>query len=173
MTSTQDPESRRIAAALALFGAAVLVGLTGQVALAGEFRAGAISVEQPWSRATPGGAKVAAGYLTIKNDAATPDRLVSAKVEVAGRAEIHEMSMSDGVMRMRPLPEGLVVPANGSVALAPGSSHLMLLDLKRPLQDGETFSGTVTFEKAGTLDVIFDVRGMGAKAPEANEHQHH
>ncbi|MGB6428445.1 MAG: hypothetical protein WBF11_10105, partial [Methyloceanibacter sp.] len=73
MTSTQDPESRRIAAALALFGAAVLVGLTGQVALAGEFRAGAISVEQPWSRATPGGAKVAAGYLTIKNDAATPD----------------------------------------------------------------------------------------------------
>jgi len=173
MTSTQDPESRRIAAALALFGAAVLVGLTGQVALAGEFRAGAISVEQPWSRATPGGAKVAAGYLTIKNDAATPDRLVSAKVEVAGRAEIHEMSMSDGVMRMRPLPEGLVVPANGSVALAPGSSHLMLLDLKRPLQDGETFSGTLTFEKAGSVDVTFDVRGIGAKAPEANEHQQH
>ena len=173
MTSTQDPESRRIAAALALFGAAVLVGLTGQVALAGEFRAGAISVEQPWSRATPGGAKVAAGYLTINNDAAIPDRLVSARVEVAGRAEIHEMSMSDGVMQMRPLPEGLAVPANGSVALAPGSSHLMLLDLKQPLKDGETFSGTVTFEKAGTLDVIFDVRGMGAKAPEANEHQHH
>jgi len=173
MTSTPHPELRRIAAAFAVFAVSALAGLTGQAALAEEFKAGAISVEQPWSRATPGGAKVAAGYLTIKNDAAIPDRLVSARVEVAGRAEIHEMSMNDGVMQMRPLPEGLAVPANGSVALAPGSSHLMLLDLKRPLRDGETFSGTLTFEKAGTVDVTFAVRGIGAKAPEANEHQQH
>lgn len=172
MTSTPHHRLRRIAASLAVFGVSPLVGLTGQAALA-EFKSGAISIEQPWSRATPGGAKIAAGYLTIKNDAAIPDRLVSVSVDVAGRAEIHEMSMSDGVMQMRPLPEGLAVPANGSVALAPGSSHLMLLDLKRPLKDGETFSGILTFEKAGTVDVTFDVRGMGAPAPEANEHQHH
>ena len=156
-----------------MLGISALVVLTGREALAEEFKTGSISIEQPWSRATPGGAKVAAGYLTIKNSAATPDKLVSATVDVAGRAEIHEMSMTGGVMKMRSLPDGLPVPANGSVALAPASTHLMLLDLKQPLKQGEAFSGTLTFEKAGTVDVTFDVLGLGASAPAANRHQHH
>jgi periplasmic copper chaperone A len=134
-------------------------------ASAHEFKAGAITVEHPWSRATPGGAKVAVGYLAISN-AGEADRLVAATAEVAGRAEIHEMAVKDGVMTMRPVPGGIPVPAGGKVALKPGSYHLMLLDLKRALKPGEQFAGTLTFEKAGPVAVTFAVQPIGATAPE-------
>ena len=106
-------------------------------AIAAEFKAGDIAVEAPWSRATPGGAKVGAGYLTIKNGGAAPDRLVSATADIAERTEIHEMSMSDGMMKMRQVSDGVAVPAGGSVALAPNGYHLMFLGLKKPLTEGE------------------------------------
>jgi periplasmic copper chaperone A len=141
--------------------------------LAHEFKTGSITVEHPWSRATPGGAKVAAGYLTIKNDGTEPDRLVSATAEIAGHTGIHQMSMKDGVMEMRELKDGLPVPADASVKLEPNSYHLMFTGLKKPLQEGEEFSGTLTFEKAGTLDVTFDVEGIGAGSPAPDEHEHH
>jgi copper(I)-binding protein len=162
----------RIAGALAVFAISALAILAGKAAHADEFKGGEISVEQPWSRATPGGATVGAGYLTVTNGSATPDRLLSATTEVAGRTEIHEMSMNNGMMQMRPLPDGIEVPANGSIALEPGASHLMLLDLKQPLKEGDRFSGTLTFEKAGPLDVTFEIRGIGAKAAGDGEHHH-
>jgi periplasmic copper chaperone A len=142
-------------------------------AIAAEFKAGDIAVEAPWSRATPGGAKVGAGYLTIKNGGAAPDRLVSATVDIAERTEIHEMSMSDGMMKMRQVSDGMAVPAGGSVALAPNGYHLMFLGLKKPLTEGGTFTGTLTFEKAGTVAVTFEVKGIGASATEPSAHQHH
>src|SRR6476619_7309099 len=95
----------------------------------------------------------------------SPDRLVSVTAEIAGRTGIHQMGMSDGMMQMREVTEGLPIPANGSVALEPGSYHLMFMDLKRPLKEGETFSGTLTSEKAGRVDVTFEVEGLGATAP--------
>lgn len=133
-----------------------------QAALAQEFEGGELTLDHPWSRATPAGAKVAGGYLVIRNAGAEPDRLVSAASEISGRAEIHEMAVKDGVMTMRRLADGLAVPAKGEVALKPGSYHLMFLELKRPLKQGETFAGTLTFEKAGTVDVIFDVGSIAA-----------
>jgi periplasmic copper chaperone A len=141
--------------------------------LAHEFKTGSITVERPWSRATPGGAQVAAGYLTIENDGTEPDRLVSATAEIAGHTGIHQMSMKDGVMEMRELKDGLPVPADGSVKLEPNSYHLMFTGLKKPLQEGEVFSGTLTFKKAGTLDVTFEVEGIGAGGPTPDEHEHH
>jgi hypothetical protein len=165
------PPLRRAAAAMAVAGL-VAGAASGRDACAAEFKAGDISIEQPWSRATPGGAKVASGYLTIKNNAATPDRLVSATAEIAGRAEIHQMSMTDGMMKMRQLTDGLPIPAEGSVALEPASYHLMFVDLKKPLKEGETFSGTLAFAKAGTVEVTFEVRGTGAAAPDEGAHQH-
>jgi len=161
----------RIIGALAALGVSALVVLAGEAA-ADEFKAGEISVQQPWSRATPGGATVGAGYLTITSGAETPDRLVSVSAEIAGRAEIHRMEMAHGVMKMRPLPEGVEIPAHGSVALVPGAYHVMLFDLKRPLKEGDSFPATLTFEKAGPLDVTFKVEGFGAKTPPV-EHQHH
>jgi periplasmic copper chaperone A len=161
-----------LCAALAVI-AIITVIASGREALAAEFKAGDITVKTPWSRATPGGAKVAAGYLVIENSADTPDRLVSATTEIAGRTEIHQMSMTDGMMKMRHVTDGVTVPAHGSVALEPSSYHLMLLDLKRPLKEGETFAGTLTFEKAGTVDVTFEVKGLGAAAPDEGAHQPH
>lgn len=138
-----------------------------------EFKVGAIEIEDPWSRATPGGASVAAGYLTLKNKGDAPDRLVAATAEIAGSTSIHEMSMADGVMQMRPLPDGVVVPAGGEVALKPGSYHFMFMDLKRSLKEGETFAATLTFEKAGSVAVTFMVEKPGASAPAAPEHEGH
>lgn len=144
---------------------------TSQAAFAHEFKAGDIHLDHPWSRATPGGAKVAGGYIVIRNVGAQPDRLISATSEISGRTEIHEMAVKDGVMTMRPLADGLAIPANDEVALKPGSYHLMFLDLKRSLKEGETFPGTLTFEKAGTVNVTFDVSAIGASG-EAGDHSH-
>jgi copper(I)-binding protein len=142
------------------------------IAFAQEVEAGAIGVEHPWSRATPGGAKVAAGYATLTNSGATADRLVAAASEIAESAEIHEVRMVEGVMQMRPVPEGVIVPAGGEVALKPGSYHLMFFGLKRPLLEGESFAVTLAFEHAGKIDVTFAVEGTGAQAPSSSEHHH-
>jgi copper(I)-binding protein len=152
------------------FLAVVCAAVTAAETHAAEFKAGAITVEQPWSRATPGGAQVGSGYLTIKNSGDSPDRLVSASTEVAARTEIHEMSMAGGIMKMRELTEGVPVPGQGSVTLEPGAIHLMLLDLKRPLKEGESLAGTLNFERAGTVNVTFEVKGIGAAAPMPGDH---
>lgn len=147
----------------------LLLALSAGVA-ALEFKAGEIEVEHPWSRQTPGGAQVAAGYVVIRNQGASPDRLVSAAAEVAGHTEIHEMAVADGVMTMRSLPDGVEIPANGEVVLKPGGRHLMFLELKRPLKKGESFSGSLVFEKAGTVKVSFSVAAMGATEPDHEGH---
>jgi len=162
----------RLAALLAVAGI-VAVGAPGHDAFASEFKVGAITIETPWSRATPGGAKVAAGYLTIKNGAPAPDRLVSVTADIAGSAGIHQMSMTDSMMKMRELTDGLPIPSQGSVALEPACYHLMFEYLKRPLKEGETFPATLTFEKAGPVSVTFEVRGTGAAAQDQADHQHH
>jgi periplasmic copper chaperone A len=137
-----------------------------------EATAGSIAVENAWSRATPAGAAVGAGYLTIKNDGSAPDRLMAASAAIAGQTEIHQMSMEGGVMKMRRLPDGLTVPAKGSVTLDPNGYHLMFMQLKGPLKEGEDFKGSLTFEHAGTLDVTFHVQGMGTMSPDASGHDH-
>lgn len=69
------------------------------VANADEIKAGDLVVTQAWSRATPKGAKTGAGYLTIENKSSTPDRLIGGSTDVAGKVEIHEMAMSNGVIK--------------------------------------------------------------------------
>jgi periplasmic copper chaperone A len=154
----------RFLRAAAVLVAALIVS-PNLVALAKDFTAGAITIERPWSRATPSGAKVAAGYFTMKNTGEAPDRLLTATADIASHTAIHQMSMSDGMMQMRELNDGLAIPAQGSVTLEPHSYHLMFEDLKRPLKQGDTFSGILTFEKAGPVSVTFDVKGLGATSP--------
>jgi copper(I)-binding protein len=148
------------------FGLALLalfVTLAGpRAVLAHEFKVGDLEIEHPWSRATPAGATVAGGYFTIINGGSAPDRLLSISSDVSEKAELHEMGVKDGVMTMRPVAGGLEVPAGGKVALSPGGYHLMFIGLKRQPKQGEKFAATLTFEKAGTVDVEFAVEGMGA-----------
>lgn len=157
---------RRIYAEEVLAAAAfatLLLTLSVQALTAHEFKAGAIEIDHPWTRATPDGASVGAGYLVLKNEGSTPDRLVSATAVVAQRVEIHEMAVTNGVMTMRPLPDGLPVPAKGTVTLKPGSYHLMFMGLKQPLKQGTTIDGSLTFEKAGTVPVQFVVDAIAAQ----------
>lgn len=138
-------------------------------ALAHEYKVGAIVIEHPWSRATPGGAKVGGGYFVLQNKGEA-DRLVSvAAPSISDKVQIHEMATSDGVMKMRLLPDGVAVPAGGEVAFKPGGYHVMFMDLKQPLKKGDKVKATLTFEKAGTADVEFNVEDIGAPAP---EHHH-
>jgi copper(I)-binding protein len=136
----------------------------GQSATSGAatFKLGDLTVTSPWTRATPGGAKIAGGYLKITNNGATSDRFVGAKSEEADHLEIHEMSMSEGVMKMRPLPNGLEIKPGETVELKSGGYHLMFVDIKLPFKQGDTIKATLQFEKAGSLDVKFSVRALGA-----------
>lgn len=132
------------------------------------FRAGSIAVDTPWLRETPPGAQVAGGYMTITNTGTTPDRLTAATLEGAGRVEVHEMSMVDNVMRMRPLPGGLEIRPGATVALQPSGLHIMAQDLRRKFSAGEKVKGTLSFEKAGDVAIEYAVRPIRG----GGEHQH-
>jgi copper(I)-binding protein len=150
---------RNVLAGLAL--AAVTLGSVHAASAHGA-KVGAIDIGHPWARATAPGAKVAGGYAKLTNTGSEPDTLVSATCEVAGRVEIHEMAVVDGIMKMRPLPAGLPVAPGATVELKPGSYHIMLMDLKRGLTQGEMVKGSLTFAKAGTVAVEFAVEAMAA-----------
>lgn len=148
---------------MAMFILLALFAMTNSL-FAHEFKSGDIVVEHPWSRATPAGAKVAAGYLIITNNGSTPDRLIAVSGEIAGKTEVHEMAVDDkGVMTMRPV-EGIEIPPGSSVELKPGGYHIMFLQLSKPAMEGQPFKGSLTLEKAGTIDVEFAVEKMGAPA---------
>src|ERR1700709_1335139 len=145
---------------------------SGQGAMSGvaTFKLGDLTVTSPWTRATPGGAKIAGGYLKITNNGTSADRFVGAKSEATDHVEIHEMSMSDGIMRMRPSPDGLEIKPGETVELKSGGYHLMFMDLKQPLKQGDSFKATLQFEKAGSLDVNFNVNALGATSGNAPQH---
>ena len=143
-----------------------LLALTGTAA-AHDYEVGALTIKHPWSRATPKGASVAGGYMTITNTGTTPDRLIGGSVEAAKRFEIHEMSMEGGVMKMRELPKGLEIAPGATVELKPGSYHVMMMNLSKQFMQGDKVKGSLTFEKAGKVDVEFSVEAVGG-APQGN-----
>jgi periplasmic copper chaperone A len=142
--------------------AALLIGFVAPALAQGTDNT-SITVEQPWARATPTGAKTGAAYMTLDNKSGTADRLTGASSDVADKLQIHEMKVENGVMQMREVPDGLPIPAGGSVVLKPGSYHVMLIGLKKPLTAGEKIPLTLTFEKAGNISVTVPVQAMNAK----------
>jgi periplasmic copper chaperone A len=121
-----------------------------------------IKVEQPWARATPAGATTGAVYMTLANETHTADRLTAASSDVAGTAQIHQMSVVNGVMKMRQLVNGLAIPAGGSVTLKPGGYHVMLIGLKKQLMAGQTLPLTLTFADGGKISITVPIRPIGA-----------
>jgi copper(I)-binding protein len=148
-------------------GAALLACLLAAPAGAEDVKAGDLVITQAWSRATPGGAKIGSGYLTIENKGSAPDRLTGGSADVADKVQIHEMATTNGVMTMRPLDNGLTIEPGKTVKLAPGGYHLMLFDLKSPLKQGDKVPVTLEFEKAGKVKLTLDVQGVGAQGPAA------
>ena len=140
------------------------------VALAQQFKANSIVIEQPWTRATPGGAKVAGGYMTITNTGSEPDRLIGGVLPQAGRFELHEMKMDGNVMQMREVLGGLEIKPGQKVQLNPSGYHVMFTGLREPLKQGDTLKGQLRFEKAGSVDIEYRVEGIGAQGPQQHSH---
>ena len=127
-----------------------------------------VNVEKPWTRATPPGAKVGAGFMQLRN-AGAADRVVGASSPVAGRVEMHVTMREGDVMKMREVT-AFEVPAGGTFELKPGGAHLMLMDLKRPLKKGEKVPLTLKLEKGGELKLELTVEEMGARQPAQPRH---
>lgn len=151
----------------AALAALLVVGIAG-VASAHDVEVGSLELSDLWTRATPPAAPAAGGFLTITNKGSEPDRLIAVSSPEAAASELHEMSMDNGVMKMRPLANGIEIPAGGKVTLAPGGLHLMFITLKDTLKEGRKFPVTLTFEKAGKVDTFLHIMAIGAKGPDAD-----
>jgi copper(I)-binding protein len=134
------------------------------LALAASPACAQLSVEQPWSRATPPGSKIGVGFMQLKNAGAAAERVVGVTSPLAGRVEMHVTTREGDVMRMRQV-ESFDVPAGGSFDLKPGGAHLMLVDLHRPFKQGEKVPLTLKLEKGGELKVELTVEALGARRP--------
>ncbi|MFI5014035.1 MAG: copper chaperone PCu(A)C [Hyphomicrobiales bacterium] len=128
---------------------------------------GALRIQAPWMRATPKGATVAGGYLTITNTGSEPDRLMNVASDIAATVEVHEMSMSGGVMTMRPLDKPLEIKPGATLELKPGGYHVMFNQLKRGVTKGDKVKATLVFEKAGKIEIEFLAGGIAATGPGA------
>ena len=158
--------------AVAVLAALIAIGAPGSPVVAGDVTIGTIKISNPWTRVTPPAAKVAGGFLTLTNTGAASDRLLGGSATVSGRLEVHEMSLDGGIMRMRELSQGLEIKPGETVALKPGSFHLMFLDLKAPVTATTTVKGTLVFEKAGTVEIEYKVEPLGFK-PDAGAGANH
>lgn len=128
---------------------------------AAETRLGALTISEPWARASIGMAKAGAVFLTIHNDGPT-DRLVAAATDVAGTVELHTHIMDGEIMRMRRVEGGIEITGGTETILTPGGLHVMLIGLTAPLAEGDSFPLTLTFETAGTITVDVAVKSMSA-----------
>lgn len=155
---------RIILRAVLVTGASLAVSaLPFETAAAHEFRAGDLVIGHPWTRAVAARAPTAAGYTTIRNGGSAADRLVGAETPQAGKVELHEMSLADGIMRMRPIPDGIAIPPGQEVRLATGGQHLMLVGPQGGFTQGARVPLTLVFERAGRVDVELAVEAAGAR----------
>ena len=155
-----------------IVAATILATSAVAVAAPPSARHGNLTITQAWSRETAPGQAVGGGFMHIAN-AGKEDLLISGCSPVAAEVQLHSMTMQDGVMRMRQLTSGIAVPANGSLDLKPGSFHIMFIGLKQPLEQGDSFPVTLTFQRAGNVTVQLSVQPVGATGPMDMHHGKH
>ncbi|MGV8951967.1 MAG: copper chaperone PCu(A)C [Cypionkella sp.] len=131
---------------------------------------GTLELGGGFARATLPNAPVGGAFVTITNTGTSDDLLVSVSSPAADVGQLHEMKMDGDVMKMRALPDGLVIPAGQTVTLEPQGLHIMLMGLKQALVEGETVKLTLTFEKAGSVDLDLPILGTAADAPMQMNH---
>lgn len=154
-----------------LFGALAGLGLAS-TARAHGYTAGDLRIIHPWSRAALANL-TGAGFMGLRNTGSTPDRLVSARAEIARVVEIHTHIRDGDVMRMRPVEGGIEIAPGAEVTLAPGGHHLMLIGLKRPMAKGDRVPLTLVFERAGEVEVELAIEAAGAQAGNPSGGHHH
>ncbi len=158
---------KNISTACTTFLALILTQISTTPAQAADYDIGSIHITQPWARATPKGASSGAAYMTITNNGKTPDRVSCVSSDASAQCQIHTMTMDNGVMKMRPVEGGLEIKPGETVTLKPSALHVMLIDLKHPLERGKKAKVTLKFENAGTIDVEYPIAAIGAAAPGA------
>jgi periplasmic copper chaperone A len=152
--------------------AVVAIAAFAPLARSHGYTIGELSIGHPWTRATAPSAKVGGGYFTVENKGGQPDRLLSATFVGSAVVEVHEMAMDGGVMRMRELPKGIVIAPGQKIEFKPGGYHLMFIDLKAGLKEGENVKGVLVFERAGRIEVDFKVEAIGARGGGREHHDH-
>jgi hypothetical protein len=155
---------------IALIVAAFLAILVAMPAQAEDVTVGGLKISAPWARATPKGASVGGGYMTITNTGTVPDRLIGGSTDIARGFEVHEMTMDGGVMKMRAVAGGIEIKPGQTVTLDPSGYHVMLVGLKEQLKQGGHFKATLQFAKAGKVDVDFTIEGIGATTGGGHDH---
>jgi periplasmic copper chaperone A len=139
-------------------------------ASAHEYTSKGVTVAHPWARATPGASKVGVAFLELKADAGVVDKLIGGKTDVAGVVELHTHIMENNIAKMRRV-DAVPLQPGGSVVFKPSGLHLMLMDLKVPLKEGDLIKITLTFEKAGDIEIDAGVEKLGAMGPHGFDHQ--
>lgn len=124
---------------------------------------GDLELIAPFSRATPPRAPTGGAYLSIVNNGTEDDRLLSGTTTVSEAVQLHEMSMENDIMRMREMKDGIPIPAGETLTLEPSGTHIMLVRLLAPLVEGETVPLTLTFEKAGTIELEVPIASIAAR----------
>ena len=161
---------------LSIISSFVLMFAVSSSAFASEYKIGDLVVNHPVIPATVKTAPVAAGYLTIKNNGNESDRLVSVSADFSAKQQIHTMTMIDGIMRMRPLKDGVIIEAGGEATLRAGGNHLMFMKLNEQMEAGQTRKVTLVFEKAGALEVemvVVDMSDIGEAKEDHTNHSGH
>nr|WP_283772476.1 copper chaperone PCu(A)C [Bartonella sp. G70] len=130
-----------------------------------KYKLGDLEIIDPWARTTPKNTKVGSGYLYIINHSDTPDRLIAISTNGAKETEIHSMSVTNNIMEMKKIPNGIEIPGNGEIILKPGGNHIMFIGFSQPFQQNEKISAKLIFEKAGIIEVDFLVKATGAAFP--------
>lgn len=153
---------------------ALALGLLSATSVgAHEYKIGDLTLDHPWARETTPMARASGGFVTIVNNSTQDDRLMSASADFA-RAEIHITTNEDGVMRMREQEDGIVIPAGEVLVLEPGSYHVMFMGIDGPFNVGDEKEVTLTFERAGTIDVMFNVeKFQGGTMTHGDDHSGH
>jgi periplasmic copper chaperone A len=154
--NNQELQMKRI---IPIAAALCLLALPAQAA---DVMVGHLKISAPWARATPKGASVGGGYMTITNMGTEPDRLIGGSTAVSKEVQIHEMTMANGVMKMRLVAGGLEIKPGQTVTLKPDGYHVMFVGMKQQLKQGQHFKATLEFAKAGKVDVDFSTEGLGA-----------
>ena len=145
-----------------LFYITLIIIISVSNSFSGDAVIGDLKIEHAWTRVPPRTATNTSGYLTIHNYGTKSDILISGTSLSADKLEIHTMTLTDGIMKMRPLKNGIPIPANSTIELSPGGLHLMLSNLLEPLTEGQYIPVTLNFKHAGKVTVNLDIAGIGA-----------
>ncbi|ULR45906.1 copper chaperone PCu(A)C [Rhizobium sp. K102] len=140
-----------------------MAGMAAAVPAGETVEAGDLEISGGFAKAMLPGQPVGGGFFTVKNSGQADDRLVSVTSPISGEVQIHAMETKDNVMRMRQLKDGIAIAAGETVKLEPGSLHLMFQKVKTPFKQGDNVPVTLTFEKAGKVDLVLQVLSAQGK----------